>query len=347
MPQAGQENVREGCKGDVGQSKTLAASRSCRAQRRRKYNSAARLIAWATTATPIVCFAGARPSTIAAITVTAPLAKTTDAPITTRQAKCSCLELSAIGSMAARRWNFRKGSEAERRSRVERGHVMVQLGSEPATSRWRQREAKLRRVFGAFSLMAATATPALACAPINYVDTAATAQVRTPSGVPRSILVEASGDLLRLEYASRQSPTGRVAVVGKVDSTEVFWFALGRGAPPAAHKTSWELVHAAIGLPPPRMLWDRYAAEWAPSQKWRNASCRPAIGDWGYNGKYDTSVCVHIGTDHRQGFPLYVTSRSGSVLFDVVTLSHKPLSPTRFRPPQLRTAMSSSVGCGG
>lgn len=207
----------------------------------------------------------------------------------------------------------------------------------------------MRCMLVVFSLLTATATPALACAPINYVDTAATAQVRTASGISRSIRVEASGDLLRLEYASRRSPSGRVGIVGKVDSTEVYWFALGNGAPPAARKTSWELVHAAIGLPPPRTLWDRYAADWAPAQKWRGVSCRPAIGNWGYNGKYDKAACVEVqdGKDHRQGLPLYVTDRSGTVLFDVLTLSHQPLSPARFRPPQLRTAMLSSGGCSG
>lgn len=190
----------------------------------------------------------------------------------------------------------------------------------------------------------------MACAPIEYADAVAEARVRTIKGWHR-IHLEASGQHLRLEYASTRSPTGRVAVVGIADSTEVYWFPVGPNlyGGHLARRTSWEAVHRAVGLPSPRTLWDRYAADWAPIQQWGSYRCRSAIGDWSYDGTYDKTVCIAVarGADNRQGLPLYVTDSTGSSLFEVTRLEHRTVPASRFSPPPGPGQMAVNLSCGG
>lgn len=195
------------------------------------------------------------------------------------------------------------------------------------------------------------ATPALACAPFHYIPTTAEARV-FKVGKWRSIHIEAFEAWMRIEYASPDSPSGRVAVVGRVDEDTVLWFPITTQGEPVSGaqslKTSWRSTLSTLGLEPNFLK--RYDAPWAPNIKWGQLTCRPVGSGHRPQGvvrdMYDQSVCVQVvkSEEFRVGIPLYMTNRMARRIFEVTKLSNAPVPEARFRAP--KTEFTKSVGCG-
>lgn len=186
------------------------------------------------------------------------------------------------------------------------------------------------------------ASAAHACAAFTYADAVAEARVRGADGQWRPLQIEVSGPLMRLEYDSTRSASGRVGIVFDVESDRALVFPAPGPfeAPKQARIAIPMTLHSALSGPGlPKTLLARYPLRGYPVASAPRAGrfpCRDALGEpyTDVRDRSDRSVCViDLGEQRGVGLPAYATDSAGKRVFELVKVSYRAVPLERFRAP--------------
>jgi hypothetical protein len=201
--------------------------------------------------------------------------------------------------------------------------------------------------------------PALACAAFPYEDAVAEARFRGADGRWRPLHIEVSGPLMRLEYDSTRSASGRVGIVFDVESDKALVFPAPGPfkAPQQARIAIPTTLAAALSGPGlPEALVGRYPARPYPltaPRKEGRFTCRDAIRmPYSSDNRVDRSVCViDLGEKRGVGLPAQAVDGGGRRTFELVSVAYRRVPLERFHAPvgfQVASpALKRRTTCGG
>jgi hypothetical protein len=201
-------------------------------------------------------------------------------------------------------------------------------------------------------------TPVLACAAFPYEDAVAEARVRGADGRWRPLHIEVSGPLMRLEYDSTRSASGRVGIVFDVERDKALVFpAPGQfEAPRQARIAIPTMLDAALAGPGvPKAVVGRFPARRYPRTAPRDGRfpCYDALREANSaDDRADKSVCVvELGENRGVGLPAYAVDRGGKRVFELLSVTYQPVPIERFRAPAgfqvASPALNRRTTCGG
>jgi hypothetical protein len=201
------------------------------------------------------------------------------------------------------------------------------------------------------AIVALQGSIAQACAPYLYRGPVmAQARIRDAHGAWRKASVEANGTYVRIDYAARTTPWGRLVMFGDLEHGRAFVFPQAdAGAVPreaqVTWKTSFDEAMPLVGLKPNFL--GRLGDSAAPLQYFHGYRCKAARVQ-NQHRPFDSSICVSAS-----GLPLFVRGADGRNVFEIIKLRMGPIAASQFAIPaafaisDLRPKYLTTYSCSG